>query len=243
MTLEQDQNVEEARASLERIQKFDADSIGRRDSLGDELNFADGIPPLRRTLALFLEVSPDVLEGMSQKRRENIKQQADALFSVIQQILNFTAGSANPKQTRDGLISQLVNGYDNYFEQLWPSIAYSVRRNTDFARLEREARAAIQSIEDRTKVVEAELKARQDEAEQALDAIRKVAAEQGVSQQALYFKEESEAHAKEATVWLARTRNLTIFLGLFASSTLVLHTPECVGCGSTSVHHLSAVFT
>ncbi len=223
MTPEQSKSVEEAKASLDRIQAFTATSIGRREKLGDELNFEEAVAPLERTLSLFREISPDVLEHMSQQRREIVKQNADALFNLLEQIRNFTVTSGNPKQTRDNLIQQVVAGYDNFFEQLWPSIAYSVRRNTDFSRLEREGRAAIQSIDDRTKTLEEDLKARQRNAEEALDAIRKVAAEQGVSQQALYFKEEAESHAKEATLWLARTQNLTIGLGLFAASTLFLH--------------------
>lgn len=223
MTSEQRKSVEETRVSLARIHDFDAKSIGRKIELGDALNFEDGIPPLEKALLLFREVSPEVLADMSQQRRDTVKQSSDGLFNVLEQIRNFTPTSANPKQARDGLIQQLIAGYDNYFEQLWPSIAYSVRRNTDFARLEHEARAAIQSIEDRTKAIEASLRERQGEAEEALDAIRKVAAEQGVSQQALYFKEESEAHAQEAKVWYRRTRSLTIGLGIFAASTLFLH--------------------
>lgn len=215
--------IAEARSSLTRIQEFDAKSIERSEELGRGLSFAAGVEPLQRIVALFQEVSADVLDGLSVQRLNIVKQQADALFSVLQQILNFSTTDGNPRQTRDNLIKQLVDGYDTYFEQLWPTIAYSIRRATDFSRMEREARAAIQSIEDRTTEIEASLKKRETEAESALEAIRRVAAEQGVSQQAIYFKTESELHAREAERWLWWTGVLTIVLALFAASTLVLH--------------------
>lgn len=223
MTPEQHKNVEEAKASLTRIQDFDARSIGRREKLGDDLNFEDGIAPLERTLSLFREVSSDVLSDMSQQRRDVVKQWADALYNLVDEIRNFSVASGNPKQTRDNLIQQLNDGYDNYFEQLWPVIAYSVRRATDFSRMEREARAAIQSIDDRTKDLESGLMVRQIEAESALEAIRKVAAEQGVSQQAIYFKDEADFHNKEADKWFKWTKWLTVGLAIFAASTLFLH--------------------
>jgi hypothetical protein len=223
MASQHNTHVEETRVSLERIQTFDASTIGRREELGAELNFEPGVEPLRRTIALFREISPDVLADMSTQRRNSVKQLADSLFNMIDQINKFSAASGNPKPTRDSYIQQLVDGYDNYFEQLWPAIAYSVRRATDFARMEQEARASIQSIKDRTSQIEAELKVRQAEADAALDAIRKVAAEQGVSQQAIFFRDEATKHESDAKRWLGLTRKAIVALLFFAGLTLFLH--------------------
>ncbi|MDX2054768.1 MAG: hypothetical protein SFV15_20365 [Polyangiaceae bacterium] len=224
MNEKQKKLVAETKESLQRIQNFDATTIARTDELGRELNFAQGVEPLERSLALFREVSVDVLESMSASSLNQVKGQSDALFNLLQQMLNFSAAAeGNPKATRDSLIQQLANSYEGTFNDLCPTIAYSVRRATDFSRMEREARAAIQSIEDRSRELESSMKAKQEEAEAALAAIRKVAAEQGVSQQAIYFREESQTHADEAEKWLKWTKWLTVVLGLFAGSTLVLH--------------------
>lgn len=215
--------VEETIASLRRVQDFDVATIGQRERLGGELNFEDAIPPVERTVALFREISPDVLADVSKPFRDRVRQQADALFNRLEQIRTFSASAPNPKQTRDGFVQELISSYDQTFEQLWPAIAYSIRRATDFSRMEHEARAAIQAISDRTSEAEEALKARQNEADAALEAIRKVAAEHGVSQQAIYFKEEADAHQEEAGRWLKRTSWLTVGLGAFATATLFLH--------------------
>ena len=128
--------VEEAQDSLRRMQDFDAETIARVDELGRELNFSAGVEPLKKTIALYREISLDVLPDMSVSRIQTVKQSADALFNQLQQILKFST-EGNPRQSRDQLLQQLVNGYDNTFEQLWPAIAYSVRRATDFSRMER----------------------------------------------------------------------------------------------------------
>jgi hypothetical protein len=60
-------------------------------------------------------------------------------------------------------------------------------------------------------------------AEEVLAAVRQVAAEQGVSQQAGYFEQESSAHDGQAKLWLKRVTVATAGLSIFAVSTLFLH--------------------
>ncbi|WHZ29441.1 MAG: hypothetical protein OJF51_004243 [Nitrospira sp.] len=64
---------------------------------------------------------------------------------------------------------------------------------------------------------------RKKEADAVLQAVRKVAEEQGVSQQAIYFKNEADNHESESKVWLKRTVWLTIGLAAYAAATLFLH--------------------
>jgi hypothetical protein len=98
-----------------------------------------------------------------------------------------------------------------------------VRKSTDFGRLEREARSVIQSVTDEAVALKEDLGKRKTEADEVLKEVRKVAEEQGVSQQAIYFKNEADTHAKEAKTWLRVTILLTIGLGIYAVCTLFLH--------------------
>jgi hypothetical protein len=220
MAAAEPKHLAEAKSSLLRIQNFEAKQIDRPEDLGRDLNFADAVAPLDRTLALFRELSLDVLPDMSTQRLNTIKQQADALYNTLQSIVTFSTSVANPKQVRDGLVQQINSSYDQHFEALHTAIAFCARRATDFARMEQEARAAIQSITDRTRELEETLRTRQEEADAVLAAIRKVAAEQGVSQQAIYFREASESHAVQAKTWLFRT--VAVALGLFAFAVLAV---------------------
>jgi hypothetical protein len=53
--------------------------------------------------------------------------------------------------------------------------------------------------------------------------IREMAAEQGASQQAIYFKEEADEHAKTAKAWLITTGVTTGVLAILAGGLLFLH--------------------
>lgn len=76
---------------------------------------------------------------------------------------------------------------------------------------------------DRAEEIQKELQERKKEADEVLREVRKVAEEQGVSQQAIYFKNEADQHDAAAKRWLARTSWLTVLLALYAVGTLFLH--------------------
>ena len=222
--------LEETTPSLTRVQEFDPDSIARVEELGTELNFELGVEHAERLVELFKEVSLEVLSELSHQKLTALKQQADAQFNILEQVRQFSASAGLP--ARDGLLKQLEEGYDAVFEALWPVVAYSVRRTVDFARLDREARAAIQGIKDRTKAQEVALASRVTEAESALDEVRRAAEEQGVSQQASYFKAAADTHAEEADKWLKSTWWLTGLLAAYAIATLFLHNIELMAPGN-----------
>jgi hypothetical protein len=213
--------LENATQSLRRMQSFDPKSLPRTDELGSAINFSDAIEPATRLIDLYNQLPAEVLEQLPVAVLNKIKQQADSDFNLFQQILDFEAGT--PKSERDSRIQQVHNAYDPAFQVLHPYISYSVRKSTDFSRLEREARGLIQDITDRASALQTDLSERKSDADKVLEAVRKVAEEQGVSQQAIYFKNEADKHAGEATTWLRATVALTAVVALYAICTLFLH--------------------
>lgn len=214
--------IEEARKSLQRMQDFDVQVLGREGELGT-LHFADAREPAQRLVDLFRLVALDALDAVPQTRVNAVKAQADAAFGQLQQILQFSLEHGNPKAQRDQFIAGLKAAYEPAFNELLFTIAFSLRRSSDFERLEREARATIQSLKDRIAELEADMAKRKTEADEVLAEIRVVAAEQGVSQQAFHFKQEAEAHNDLAVTWLKRTTWLTVGLGAYAVGTFFIH--------------------
>jgi hypothetical protein len=213
--------IDKARQSFERLQKFDPETLPRTKELGSVINFADAVEPAKRLVDLYRQLPVDVLDQLPASTLAELKQQADSDFNILNAILKFEAGSS--KQDRDTRVNQLVGAYDPAFNRLHPYISYSVRKSTDFGRLEREARSVIQSVTDEAAALKDDLEKRKKEADAVLEAVRKVAEEQGVSQQAIYFKNEADKHAEEAKTWLKVTVYLTIALGVYAVCTLFLH--------------------
>lgn len=218
---ERNKKLDEATKSLERMQTFDSTTLPRVDVLGTAINFTAAIEPANQLIDLYRQLPVEVLSQLPNAILDQIQKQADNDYNILDSILKFEPGS--PKADRDGRQQNLVNAYDPTFIRLHPFISYSVRKSTDFSRLERDARSLIQSVTDRAVELQQELEKRRKDADEVLAAVRKVAEEQGVSQQAIYFKNEADKHESEATTWLKTTIILTIVLTVYAVATLFLH--------------------
>lgn len=221
MDAERQKTIEQTEKSLERIQGFDPASLPRIEELGSAVNFKDAVEPATRLIDLYRQLPVDVLEQLPAGFLNKIRSQADNDFNILNSILQFEAGSS--KQDRDNRLNSLRQAYDPAFTQLHDAISYSVRKSTDFSRLEREARALVQNVSDRATELQKELERRKRDADEILVAVRKVAEEQGVSQQAIYFKNEADKHDTEAGRWLSRTAWLTALLAAYATATIFLH--------------------
>lgn len=214
---------QEARESLERVQQFDAESLRRAEDLGAHLNFAEAVEPAQRLVDLFRRLSPEALQDFPDPILTEVKNQANSTFNLFKQIIEFSPESGNPKQQQQTFVQQIVGAYPQSFQVLHPFIAYSLHRSADFQRLDAEARATLQSVEDRSSAFSEAMQTHEQEAHRILDEIRKVAAEEGVTQQASHFRAESEAHEEKAEEWRKRTVRIAWLLGLFAVLSIFIH--------------------
>jgi hypothetical protein len=198
------ENYDNARASLERMQGFDAKKI-TREELGTAYNFKDAVAPAERLVELYNRLPLSSLDDFPDAVLNVVKNQADADFSRLNQILEFDETKSNAYASRTSLIDGLPNGYPGSFSALYPLISYGASKTADFQRLEKDGRAAVQAVEDRSKKLMDELQKSSEGAKEILDEARKVAAEQGVTQQAFYFKEQADVLKTDAVTWGKRT--------------------------------------
>ena len=213
--------LDDARASLERVQQFDAESLAREADLGVRFNFREAVLPANRLVRLFQQLTTTSLDDFPDNQLTIIRDQANATYSRFDEILKFDpAKIENPSPTRNSLIQQLNNTYPNVFNHIFQHISYGVGRAVDFRRMEHDARASIQSVKDNADKTAKELEKTKEEANAILADVRKIAAEHGVTQQAIYFKEEADSHDKDADEWRDRTVKLAWFLGFYSLASL-----------------------
>ncbi|MHB1285587.1 MAG: hypothetical protein ACYCYP_03330 [Leptospirales bacterium] len=215
--------LKEASDSLERIQQFNATTLGREDDLGKKLSFTEAIPYAESIINLYKRISLDILNDFSDGQLNAIKIQSQSDFNIFTQITNFDSTVQNAPATRTQLITNIKTRRDQLFEHLFQFIAYGVAKDTDSSLLEVKARGMIQNIKDQAEVLTKQLDKSKKEADAALEAIRAVAAEQGVSQQAIYFKEEADKQEALADKWLTRTYWFSGGLGIFAVLSLFIY--------------------
>ena len=193
--------LKEAEESLKRIQGYDTSRFDNVDELGRALSLKSAIEPAEKLINLFQKIPVSTLSEFADRHLNSIKQSADQVYALFNQAEEFNTQVENPSAHREQIIQGIRNEYDPVFTVLFPLISFSAASATDFQRLEREGRAAVQSISDQTAELFQQLQTMQDEAETILADVRKTAAEQGVSQQAVYFKQEADDHAGQARHW------------------------------------------
>lgn len=209
--------IEETIASISRMQSFKTNTLPRIADLGVELSFQDAVEPANRLIGLYSRVSITALSDFPDPELKILDSTANGDYSLLKQVLDFkVTGTGNPDQVRNSLIKQITDRYLPTFKILRDVISYSACRTTDFKLIEHEARGAFQKIEDFSKQVRMELENSKNSADTILDEIRKVAAEQGVSQQAVYFKEEYSIHENEAKKWIKNTLAMSVILAIVA---------------------------
>jgi hypothetical protein len=213
---EEKQQYQELRKVLDALNAIEPESLGRMNDLGKDLNFEAGLPVFRRTLGLFQDLSACNLDNFPYETLQQLHSKADEVLSYFQRIQNFsiTQQSQNPVQARDTLIEQLRNQWQSYYSAITPHISYAIRRGTDFDSLEREARGTLALQKQLAEDFRKEKNEILGEMGQALTQVRRAAAEAGVAQHAIHFKEEAEFHKWQSVYWL-------ITAIVFAAATIV----------------------
>lgn len=217
------QTREQARESLKRMQNFDVESLAREQDLGSRFHFREAVESASRLVDLYRRLPESVLADLPATPLQTIRDRANEHFNRFDEILKFDPAQQNAPQVRTSLINNLRTAYEPAFQALHPYISYSLQKTADFRRLESEARAALQTIRDEASKLTEALNKDKEAAGKILEEIRKTAAEQGVSQQAIYFKEAADQHESEAKRWQWTTVWIAVGLALYALLSTTFH--------------------
>jgi hypothetical protein len=226
--LSTDKIYSSALEALERIQSFDPSKLSRIDDLGRQMSFSDAVEHAERIIAVYKRIPASSLRDFTDNQLNVITNQANSDYNLFKQILEYNAASNDAVSSRENILSTISTRRDQLFDQLWQYISYGVARITDTSLLETQARATIQRIEDEATALTKQLEKARLDADQSLTAIRAVASEQGVSQQAIYFKEEAEKQNTLADEWLGYTYKFAAAIGFFSVASLFLHKCEWI---------------
>ncbi len=200
---------------LKHLQGFDVSTLPRKEALGS-LSFDNAIEPARRLIGLYGQIPISILTEFPDAQLAQIRDMATGAKNRLDQIIQFDLNQSNPQAVQSGLITALTDEYNNTFGTLYPLIAYAAARAVDFGRLEAQGRSAVQNIQEQAGSIVQQMEAASGEATAILAEVRKVASEQGVSQQAIYFKLSADAYEKSAEKWRTSTIYMSIALGAYS---------------------------
>ncbi|MBW1615626.1 MAG: hypothetical protein JRJ49_03635 [Deltaproteobacteria bacterium] len=218
--------LDEVKKSVTRIQNINVQHLPQEKKLGEKLNFNDAVKPANLLIDLYKRLSVKALQDFPDEVLNKIISNADHHYKLFSDVVNFNIEQNAPRDARKNIINKINAAYASAFNLLHPYIAHSLHRSADFQRLDAEARATIQHIQDKASEASQKLTEHEKNAKQALEEIRKVATEEGVTQQAIHFKNESEK-------WKKLTFIFACILGFFAIVSIFLHKIPCIKPEST----------
>ena len=211
--------------ALRRIQTYKIADLVRETDLGAKFALKEIVEPATKIQSLFKLILPSHLKNFPEQQNASILEQSNAFFNFLEQCRSFEIEGAQPTPTeaKEALIRQAQDLYQGYFNILFPLISFAVARSQDFARLEQEARSASQAARDEAQRIIADLAEQKEAADVILLEVRAAAAEQGVSKQAIHFKNEADNHRDSAKSWFKSTAGMAILLVIYAILSLFLH--------------------
>ncbi len=207
-SIEEEQKIrQELHSILYELNSIEPDLLVRTEALGKDLNFEAGVPVFQRTLNLYRDLSSCVLDNVPYETLNQLTSQAEETSKIFKQIQNFSIQQTptNPVQARDSLIQQLRDRWYSDYTVITPHIAYAIRKGTDFDSLEREARGTLALQKQLANDFKNEKDRILGEMQDALERVRQAAAEAGVAQHAIHFKEEATFHKVQSRWWLGAT--------------------------------------
>lgn len=180
-------------------------------------------------MRLFHALAESDLEDISYNQMNNVLGVAKSALELFRNIQQFSISKYpnSPIQQRNSFIEQAKDQYDNIYTQVSPVVAFTLRKGFDFKRLEDDAKAVLKRLEAVASDSDTKLTNAVKDAQGAVEAVRKVAAEAGVSQHYVHFKNEADRYEESAKPWLLATvitAGLTLLfaIGLIARAHWVL---------------------
>ena len=208
---------------LSAIQNFDVERIPREAELGTDLNFNVILPVAKKLIGLYKRISAELMEDIPSNLSDKIIDRAKADLNVIEQILHFRPTTGSPGNERDRLIQEMKSAYASSFQAIHTIISYGVNIRPDLQTTQDDINEIVQGLKKNSEDIIGELANFRDEAQNIIRDLREIAAEQGVSQQAIYFMEEYDSHIKQSKNWRRGTIVLASVLGLYALASFFMH--------------------
>ena len=192
---------DELQLIIREVASIDPKSLVREE-LGP-LNFSEGLNQFDSLIGFFRLLSKYRFDYLPREKRDVLIGIATGALNRIRNIRKFTAEGADASQKREQLLENISDPFlDDTYNHFSPHLL------VDISKLTPEIEGTMQELRNKLNdAKEFESQGRQIVAdmESALKSVRDAAAEAGVSQQAIYFKNQATKHLQASIAWLVLT--------------------------------------
>lgn len=214
--------VEQTKQVLSEVQNFDLNRIGRKD-LGS-MDFGVAVAPAQRLISLFAMLPLDGIRDLPKSSLEHVRNESAAVRDRFNEFANFDLANFNGNvvQWRDAKANELREVYDPHATRLMQPIAFLSAKRTDFSALQAQARSAVDTIGIERDALLESIRETKADADGIRDAMKRAAADVGVTQEATHFATQADKHEQNAAKWLVASTVLAAVTAAYAILSIFL---------------------
>lgn len=232
---------------LEKMLSYSIEELTREEELGTQFSFKELEERFVKIIDLFKRVNEVNLKEVPYNLLNAFNGQINNAITYFDQAKNFNAAVNNSVATRNTLIANINNSYDNYYTHSIPILSIGLLNSNDLSLERSKMNQLIADLEAEKKQSKEESEKKLKELNDIIENAKSFATKAGISKHSTVFKTESDFHKDEAKKWLGYTRNILIAIALVAIGLAFLglffkENSEIVQFTITKVVVLSALF-
>lgn len=201
---------------LEKMLSYSIEELTREEQLGTQFSFKEIEDFFVKTIDLFKRVKEVNLREVPYNLLKAFNGEIDNAITYFDQAKTFNAAVNNAVNTRNTLITNIQNSYDNYYTHSIPVLSVGLLNSNDLSLERSKMNQLIADLETERAKSKEESEKKLKELNDIIENAKSFAIKAGVSKHSSVFKSESEYHETEAKKWLGYTRNILIAIALVA---------------------------
>ena len=201
---------------LEKMLSYSIEELTREEELGTQFSFKEIEEIFVKTIDLFKRVKEVNLNEVPYNLLNAFNAQINNAITYFDQAKDFNAAVNNAVGTRNTLITNIRNSYDNYYTHSVPILSVGLLNSNDLSLERSKMNQLISDLESEKEKSKTESESKLKELNDIIENAKSFATQAGVSKHSTLFKSEADFHETEAKKWLGYTVKILIAIAVVA---------------------------
>ena len=190
---------------LEQMLSYSIEELTREEELGTQFSFKEIEEFFVKTIDLFKRVKEVNLNEVPYNLLNAFNVQIQNAITNFDKAKNFNAAINNAVNTRNSLITDIRNSYDDYHTHSVPILTVGLLNSNDLSLERSKMNQLISDLETQKEKSKIESESKLKELNSIIENAKSFATQAGVSKHSTLFKSEADFHETEAKKWLGYT--------------------------------------
>jgi len=201
---------------FETILSYKIEDLTREEELGAQFSFKEAEEYFVKIIDLFKRVKEVNLQEIPFTPLNSFNAQINQAITYFEQAKTFNPTINNAINTRNAIITNIQNNYDNYYTHSIPILSIGILNSNDLSLERSKMNQLISDLENEKKISKEKSENKLNELNSIIENAKSFATKAGISKHSSVFKTESDFHETESKKWLGYTTKILIAIVLVA---------------------------